>query len=132
MKVRKRSIETEAVQLRWTGWSEVVDLLGDALANVHPGHAWEIPAEDALDTCGEAGPQYLALNIRTVQGQVVTVYHGEWIFPEIRGGERVPGRFYPVDPQVFRETYDIVPSVEEALRHGQEKHRDALDALKEL
>ena len=50
---RKRPVEIEAVQLRWTQWNEVCEFLGDALIAENSDGAWEIPATEASDTCGE-------------------------------------------------------------------------------
>jgi hypothetical protein len=100
---RKKQTEIEAVQLRWTQWNEVCELLGDALTAENPDGAWEIPAEEAADTCGEPGPNYIALNVRTIGGHKVTVRHGDWLIPEKR-----PGRFCVVEPRLFAATYEAV------------------------
>lgn len=98
---RKKPIEIEAVQLRWINWNEVCDLLGDALGAENPDGASTITEAEASDTCGEQGPDYIALNVRTVHGEIATVRHGDWIIPEAQ-----PGRFYPCKPDVFAATYD--------------------------
>lgn len=106
---RKKPVEIEAVQLRCTTWHEVCELLGDALTAENPGGAWEITAAEASDTCGEAGPNYLALNVRTTHGEIAVVRHGDWIIPE-----NEQGRFYPCKPDVFAATYDLADKPEEA------------------
>ncbi|NED31101.1 hypothetical protein [Streptomyces sp. SID8499] len=93
---RKKPVEIEAVQLCWTQWNEVCELLGDALTAENPDGAFEIPAEEVSDTCGEEGPNYIGLYVRTVHGEIAIVRHGDWIVPE-----KQPGRFYPVKPDVF-------------------------------
>lgn len=98
---RKRPVVTAAVQLRWTQWQEVCELLGDALLAENMGGAGIITADEASDTCGECGPQYIALNVRTAHGEVAIVRHGDWILPE-----KQPGRFYPCKPDVFATTYE--------------------------
>jgi hypothetical protein len=100
---RKRPVEVEAVQLRWTQWNEVCEMLGGALLAENPDGAREIDADQASDTCGEEGPTYIALDVRTVHGEIATVRHGDWILPEAK-----PGRFYPVKPDVFAATYEPV------------------------
>ncbi|WP_435279328.1 hypothetical protein [Streptomyces sp. 1222.5] len=103
-KFRKRVVEFEAVQLRWTQWDQVCELLGEALITENPGGAWEVPANEASDTCGEEGPNYIALNIRTTYGHVVTAKHGDWLIPE-----KAPGRFIAVEPRLFAATYEPAP-----------------------
>jgi len=98
---RKRPVEIEAVQLRWTTWNEVCDFLGAALVAENPDGAQEITAEEASDTCGEPGPTYIALQVRTVHGDLAPVRHGDWIIPEPQ-----PGRFYPCKPDIFAATYE--------------------------
>ncbi len=100
---RKKPVEIEAVQLRWTRWNEVCEFLGDALVVENPDGAWEITAEQASDICGEEGPNYIALTIRTAHDETATVRHGDWIVPE-----KQPGRFYPVKPEIFTATYEPV------------------------
>jgi hypothetical protein len=100
-KYRKKPVVIEAVQLRWTQWNEVCELLGDALLAENPDGAREITADEASDTCGEDGPTYIALDVRTVHGEIATVRHGDWIIPE-----KTPGRFYPCKPDVFAASYD--------------------------
>jgi hypothetical protein len=100
---RKKPVEIEAVQLRWSVWNEVCDFLGGALLAENPGGAREIPADEASDTCGEPGPAYIALDVRTVHGEIATVRHGDWIIPDAK-----PGRFYPCKPDVFERTYEPV------------------------
>ncbi|MGW1436918.1 hypothetical protein ACWD7M_16910 [Streptomyces griseus] len=92
--------EITAVQLRWSRWSQICELLGDALMAENPLGAQEIPASDAADTCGEPGPGYIALKVRTANDEVATVHHGAWIIPEAQ-----PGRFYPCQPDVFVNKY---------------------------
>lgn len=100
---RKLPVEIDAVQLRWTQWNEVCEFLGDALLAENPDGAFEIPEAEASDTCGEEGPNYIALHVRTVHGETAIVRHGDWIIPEAE-----PGRFYPCKPDVFAATYEAV------------------------
>lgn len=97
-KYRKRPIEIEAVQLRWSTWSEVSRFVGDAISP-----AWHISPEEASDTCGEDGPDFLAFHVTTVHGEKAVVRHGDWVIPDLR-----PGTFYPCKPEVFAATYDLV------------------------
>ncbi|MFD7999952.1 hypothetical protein [Streptomyces mirabilis] len=100
---RKKPVETDAVQLRWTQWNEVCELLGDALLVENPDGAFEISEAEASDTCGEEGPNFIGLHVRTVHGEIATVRHGDWIVPE-----GLPGRFYPVKADIFAATYEAV------------------------
>ena len=102
-KFRKKPVVIEAVQLCWAQWDAVCALLGDALSIENPTGAWNIHAGMASDICGERGPDYIALNVRTAHGEIAIVRHGDWIIPE-----KTPGRFYPCKPDVFRDTYEPV------------------------
>jgi len=102
-KFRKKPVVIEAVQLRWTQWSEVCDLLGAAFLAENPGGAIPLTADEASDTCGEAGPNYIAVRVRTAHGDIAVVRHGDWVIPE-----REPGRFYPCKPDIFAATYEPV------------------------
>ena len=100
---RKVPVEITAVQLRWSTWNEVCELLGDALLAENPNGAREIDADEVSDTCGEPGPTYIALDVRTVHGEIATVRHGDWIIPDGK-----PGTFYPCKPTIFEATYEPV------------------------
>ena len=99
-KYRKRPIEVEAVQLRWSTWDRVREFVGDAISHTSP--AWDISAEEASDTCGESEP-YISFLVTTVHGETAVVRHGDWIIPDLR-----PGTFYPCKPEVFAATYELV------------------------
>lgn len=103
----KKPLRTRAVQVRWTQWNQVCELLGDALVTENPGGAVTICADEASDTCGEEGPTYISFNVRTIHGETAVVRHGDWIIPE-----SAPGRFYPVKPDVFARTYDPATGAE--------------------
>lgn len=102
-KFRKKPVEIEAVQLRWTQWNEVCELLGDALTAENPDGAFEISAEEAHDTCGEEGPNYIALFVRTDHGDLLRVCHGDWIMPGL-----TRGRFDAQHPNYFASHYEAV------------------------
>ncbi|MET7816095.1 hypothetical protein ABZT26_35310 [Streptomyces sp. NPDC005395] len=107
----RRPRPTEAVQLSWRTWNEVCEFLGDALTRHNPGGARTISGAGAADTCGEPGPEYITLTVRTMNGTLVPVRHGDWILPD---GE--PGTFYPCDPRVFARDYrEITPEDAERL-----------------
>ncbi|MFJ4902814.1 hypothetical protein [Streptomyces sp. NPDC088727] len=106
---RKKPIEITAVQLRWSQWSEVCDFLGEALLEENPTGAFEIPADEVSDTCGESVPTYLLLMVRTAHGDLAPVRHGDWIIPEAE-----PGLFYPCKPDVFAATYEPIAATEPA------------------
>lgn len=100
---RKKPVEIDAVQLRWTQWNEVCELLGDALTTENSDGAFEIPEAEVADTCGEEGPNYIALYVRTIHGEIAIVRHGDWIIPDGK-----PGTFYPCKPDIFAATYEAV------------------------
>lgn len=100
---RKKPVVIQAVQLRWSTWGEVAEFLGDALLEANPNGAREITAGMTSDTCGEVGPMYIALDVRTVHGEIATVRHGDWIIPDGK-----PGTFYPCKPDIFEATYEPV------------------------
>jgi hypothetical protein len=96
VKYRKKPVVIDAVQVRWSTWSELCDFLGDIITMGSPGR-------DALtfsDTCGEEGP-YIELTIPTLEGDH-TARHGDYI---IKG---VNGEFYPCKPDIFAKTYEAV------------------------
>ncbi len=92
----KKRIEIEAVQLRWSTWSEMCDFLGGIVSLENPAR----PVGTFSDTCGEAKP-YIELTIPTLEGNHIA-RHGDWI---IKG---VKGEFYPCKPDIFEATYDAV------------------------
>lgn len=100
---RKKPVIIEAVQLCWRTWNEVCDFTGDTVSEDNPGYY--IGPEEVSDTCGEPGPEYIALDVTTTHGDTATVRHGDWIIPDSK-----PGTFYPVKPDVFAQTYDPVGS----------------------
>lgn len=98
---RKKGIIIEAIQLKWETWGEICKFVGDAISETDPG--WVITAEDATDTCGEPGPDYIAFTVTTTSGEKVIVRHGDWIIPDYK-----PGTFYPCKPDLFEATYEPV------------------------
>lgn len=103
---RKRPVVVEAVQLRWATWNELCEFLGGIIGPHNPGRG--CPASEAHDTCGEPGPDYLAIEIPTPEGKHVAL-HGDWI---VRGSM---GEFYPCAPDIFAATYELVDPNEEHL-----------------
>lgn len=93
-KFRKKPVIIEAVQLRWTTWSEICDFLGDIISPENPARN----SCDYSDTCGELSP-YIELTIPTLEGNHIAK-HGDWI---IKG---VNGEFYPCKPNIFEKTYE--------------------------
>lgn len=96
---RKKPVVIEALQLRWSTWNEMCDFLGNIISRENP--ARNISAAEASDTCGEQGPNFIALTIPTLEGDH-TALHGDYI---IKG---VKGKFYPCKPDIFKETYEAV------------------------
>jgi hypothetical protein len=97
MKYRKKPVVIDAVQLRWTTWSDVCDFLGDIISKENPARQ----VDTYSDTCGEVGPQYIELSIPTLEGEMIA-RHGDYI---IKG---VSGEFYPCKPDIFLATYEAV------------------------
>lgn len=102
-KFKKKPIEINAVQLCWKTWDDVCEfLIGDSSINeFNPG--FNIPLEEVSDTCGEEGPEYIAIKVITTHGEEAVVRHGDWIIPDSK-----PGTYYPCKPDVFAATYDPV------------------------
>lgn len=98
---KKKPVQIQAVQLSWKTWHDVCDFLGDAIGEHNPGY--NISLEEVSDTCGEEGPEYIALRVTTIHGEIATVRHGDWIIPDSK-----PGTFYPCKPNVFAATYFTV------------------------
>ncbi|MFF7249627.1 hypothetical protein ACFZBU_37660 [Embleya sp. NPDC008237] len=51
-----------------------------------------ITADEATDTCGDPGPEYIAFSAVTVHGERLEFAHGDWI---VVMGPRVFQRFTP-------------------------------------
>jgi hypothetical protein len=97
MKAKKKPVEIEYLQLRWTTWNEMCDFLGDIISPENPARS----VETFSDTCGEEGPPWIELTIPTLEGNHIAK-HGDYI---IKG---VNGEFYPCKPDIFIKTYDII------------------------
>ncbi len=93
---RKKPVIVEAIQLRWTTWSELCEFLGAIISSISPART----TETYSDTCGEFGP-FIELTIPTLEGDHIA-RHGDYI---VKG---VHGEFYPVKPGIFKETYELV------------------------
>jgi hypothetical protein len=101
---RKKPVEVDAVQVRWSTWGDVCEFIGDrAFQDANPHGGRTISADEASDTCGEPGPIYISFEIRTTHGELATVRHGDWLIPDSKAGT-----FYPCKPDVFTRTYDEV------------------------
>lgn len=98
---KKKPVKITAVQLSWRTWSQVCEFLGDVISEDNPGY--NIPLEEVSDTCGEQGPEYIAVKVITTHGEEAIVRHGDWIIPDSK-----PGTFYPCKPDVFAATYSAV------------------------
>ncbi len=96
-KYRKKPVVIEAVQLCWKNWGELCDFVGDIINENNPGRYTDAYSS----TCGEPGPEYIELDIPTLEGTHLAK-HGDFI---IKG---VHGEFYPCKPDIFAETYELV------------------------
>ncbi len=92
---RKKPVVIEAVQLRWSTWSEMCDHLGDIIG---PHNESCRTVDECNDDCGETAP-FMELTIPTLEGDHLA-RHGDWI---IKG---VEGEFYPCRPDIFEKTYE--------------------------
>ena len=98
---RKKPVEIEAVQLCWKNWNDVCEFLGDTISPENPGRQ---VMDGMSDTCGEVGPEFIELTVTTIHGEPAIVRHGDWIV-----AEPMPGRFYPVKPDIFAASYEPLP-----------------------
>jgi len=96
-KYKKKPVVIEAVQLKWSTWSEMCDFLGDIISSTNPARS----VDTFSDTCGEQGPPWIELTIPTLEGDHIA-RHGDFI---IKG---VHGEFYPCKPDIFEATYDPI------------------------
>lgn len=99
---RKKPIQIEAVQLRWSTWDDMCDFLGPGALTDQPGGTFAEMTTEYSDTCGEEGP-FCKLWLFTAHGDLTPFHHGDWVIPDSK-----PGTWYPCKPDVFAETYDIV------------------------
>ena len=67
--LRSRRTAT-AVQVRWSNWSAIVDLLGNDYLRQWPGAI----TDEYADPCGEPGP---FIRLRNADGAVAL--HGDWL-----------------------------------------------------
>ena len=83
-KFRKKPAVIEAVQFTYPPSTECLIFCGEGLRNVRPG---------AVGTA----------EITTIHGETAIVRERDWI-----AAEPVPGRFYPIKPDIFEATYERV------------------------
>lgn len=102
-KFKAKPVEIEAIQLRWDTWGEVCEFVAERTGVSPKNFAFHISAEEASDTCGEAGSLFLAFAVITVHGKTAVIRHGDWIIPDNK-----PGTFYPCKPEVFVAKYEPV------------------------
>jgi len=70
----QRPPQVDAIQLRDDTWAEIQATVLDPADDIET-----ITAADATDTCGDPGPDYLAVAVTTVHGERVRFTHGDWI-----------------------------------------------------
>lgn len=102
---RKRPVEVEAVELTWGTWSEVCEFVGEDRGFqgvwVHPTNSLIFSTGDPLRGV-PLGQQRMGLLIHTLEGDMLAI-EGDMI---VKG---VKGEVYPVKPDIFAETYTLVP-----------------------
>lgn len=86
----------EAIQLRWENWSDICDFMGGIISPANPGRSVDTYSE----TCGNTAP-FIEITIPTLEGDH-TAKHGDWI------AKGPKGEFWPIKPDIFRETYERV------------------------
>lgn len=96
MKVRKKPVEVEAVQLTWENWSEICEFAN--VGKLEDGRPTGTDKNEAGEPLPDGGPGLL---IPTLEG-LHLARPGDWI---IKG---VKGEFYPCKPDIFAATYDIL------------------------
>ncbi len=97
-KFRKKPVEIEAIQ--WNGNSnkqEIEKFVGKELKS-------ELDSETAY-VAGKGAPIFILL-IETKEG-IMKAFRGDWIIKEpFPTGDR---DFYPCKPEIFEQTYDVIP-----------------------
>lgn len=105
---RKKPLVIEAIQLNFSNWRQVTELLKGVIGPKNP-----IFFGVASATCGEVGyrggtdpasKEWLNIKLPTLEGTMIA-NHGDYI---IQG---VKGEFYPCKPGIFLSSYDAVPQV---------------------
>lgn len=103
----------EAVQLSWLTWNDVCSLIERTGGKFGQSEdAWKtdptlvgpgryIGPDEVSDTCGEPGPEFIAIDVPTMHGERATVRHGDWLVPDGK-----PGTFYPVKPEIFAKRWE--------------------------
>ncbi len=92
-KFRKKPVVIEAIQWNGENFDAVMNFMQEF-------HGSKLNYENA---------EQVALSSRKItittmhDGQTVEVYPGDWIVPD-----GTPGTFYPIKPDVFEKTYDLV------------------------
>lgn len=98
MRVRKKPVEVDAVQLTWPTWNEMCDFAGvGKLADGKPEGCYIDEDGNATDSATSE----LGLRIPTREG-VMLAREADWV---IRG---VAGELYPCKPDIFEQTYELV------------------------
>lgn len=100
MKFRKKPVVIEAVQLKWSTWSEMCDFASVGLLSDGSPQGCYIRPDGSV--CATDGPGHrIGLSIPTLEGVMLAV-EGDWI---IRG---IKGELYPCKPDIFEATYEAV------------------------
>lgn len=90
-----RPPQVDAIQLRDSTWAEIQATLLEPADDIRT-----ITAAEATDTCGDPGPDYLAVTITTIHGEQVSVVHGDWIVLRGRRG------WQRLTPEAFAAAYE--------------------------
>lgn len=99
---RKKPETVQGLQLTHGTWDEMVDFVSQNAPSPQ-NFLFHILAEEASDTCGEDGPDYLAFVVTDSYGVASTVRHGDWVIPDDR-----PGTFIKLTPNEFAAKYEAL------------------------
>lgn len=92
-KWKSREGVVDAIQLRWTTWCELNEILEGIISPDNPARF----AESFSDTCGELSP-YIELTIPMDDGDLIA-QHGDYIIKD------ASGKVYSCKPDVFVKTH---------------------------
>lgn len=92
-KFRKKPVMIEAVQWNGKNFDEVMNFMKET-------HGSKLNYENAEESAIKSGMIYITT---MHDGQGVNVVIGDWIVPDGK-----PGTFYPIKPDVFEKTYELV------------------------
>lgn len=101
---RSKVVEIEAVQVCRKNWNRIMEMIGQVrFREWNPDGDKRASAHEISESCGDSGPSFIVFKVVSMQGEKVTVKHGDWLILE-----RTPGLFYPCNPATFRAKYEPI------------------------